>query len=186
MNFTEAMRVRFGLSDESLDAIRDAMEEVRYPKGETIVGEGCRNDSVYFVGEGFVRSYAWREGICRTFRFAFAGEPALTASASPGRISRLTLEASADSLLLRIPCGRLEALYRQSVELANWGRLLAEEQLADYEHYFLDYYWADKATQYDTLVREYPALLRNASLKEIASYLNITPQSLSRIRARRR
>ena len=36
---------------------------------------------------------------------------------------------------------------------------------------------------YQILIKEYPQLLQRVSLKEIASYLNITPQSLSRIRA---
>ena len=58
-----------------------------------------------------------------------------------------------------------------------------EKTIQEYEHYFIEYYWADKGHQYQMLIKEFPQLLQRVSLKEIASYLNITPQSLSRIRA---
>ena len=37
--------------------------------------------------------------------------------------------------------------------------------------------------QYERLLREYPQLLQRIALKDLASYLMLTPQSLSRIRA---
>lgn len=77
----------------------------------------------------------------------------------------------------------MEILFEQSVGLANWGRKLAGKALTEYEHYFIDYFFTDKGTQYRNIIKEYPKLLQRVSQKELASYLNITPQSLSRIRA---
>ena len=76
------------------------------------------------------------------------------------------------------------ALFAESVELANWGRRLVEKQLVECERYFTEYYWQDKKTQYLRLLGEYPDLLRRVPLKDLASYLDVTPQSLSRIRSR--
>ena len=55
--------------------------------------------------------------------------------------------------------------------------------LALLEYYFTDYGGADTGTQYRMLVAEYPELFRRVPLRDLASYLNVTPQALSRIRA---
>ena len=41
----------------------------------------------------------------------------------------------------------------------------------------------DKSEQYKRVLREYPQLLQRIALKDLAAYLFVTPQSLSRIRA---
>lgn len=97
--------------------------------------------------------------------------------------AKFTLETLEFSTLVKISRSHLEYLFLHSLELANWGRKLMEKTIQEYEHYFIEYYWADKGHQYQMLIKEFPQLLQRVSLKEIASYLNITPQSLSRIRA---
>ena len=59
----------------------------------------------------------------------------------------------------------------------------AEEQLRRHEEYFADFAWRDKSEQYKRMLREYPQLLQRIALKDLAAYLFVTPQSLSRIRA---
>ena len=59
----------------------------------------------------------------------------------------------------------------------------AEEQLRRHEEYFADFAWRDKSEQYKRVLREYPQLLQRIALKDLAAYLFLTPQSLSRIRA---
>ena len=44
--------------------------------------------------------------------------------------------------------------------------------------------WRGKREQYGRMLREYPQLLQRIALKDLAAYLFLTPQSLSRIRAR--
>ena len=56
-------------------------------------------------------------------------------------------------------------------------------QLRRHEEYFADFAWRDKSEQYKRVLREYPQLLQRIALKDLAAYLFLTPQSLSRIRA---
>jgi len=187
MSFAEKIKHNFDLSDKSINTLLENMEEISYSKGDIIVYEGQRNDYIYFVESGIVHCYVLRDGKHRAILFAFEGNALiLTSSFSGDKMSRQTLEASTDTKLLRITQRKIEELYSESVELANWGRRLAEKVLYDYEKYFTDYFWADKGTQYFTMIKEYPQLLQKISLKELASYLNITPQSLSRIRAQKK
>lgn len=60
---------------------------------------------------------------------------------------------------------------------------MAEEQLRRHEEYFADSHGATKSEQYKRVLREYPQLLQRIALKDLAAYLFVTPQSLSRIRA---
>lgn len=95
----------------------------------------------------------------------------------------MNIETMEDTTLLKISRKVLEEIFSSSVEMANWGRRLMEKSLLEYEHYFIDYFWANKSIQYRMIMKEYPELLQRVSLKELASYLNVTPQTLSRIRA---
>ena len=75
------------------------------------------------------------------------------------------------------------SFFAGNAELADWGRRMAEEQLRRHEDYFADYAWRGKREQYGRMLREYPQLLQRIALKDLAAYLFLTPQSLSRIRA---
>ena len=85
--------------------------------------------------------------------------------------------------MLRIPARRLEELCEQTLDLANWMRKLSDYYLREYENYFINDSWSDAREQYETLLRTRPDLFQRVPLKHIASFLQITPQSLSRIRA---
>lgn len=99
------------------------------------------------------------------------------------RLSRQTIETMEPTTLVRIPRARMDALFAGNVELADWGRRMAEEQLRRHEDYFADYAWRDKREQYGLMLRKYPQLMQRIALKDLAAYLFLTPQSLSRIRA---
>ena len=85
--------------------------------------------------------------------------------------------------LRKTPREEIDRLFAADAELADWGRRMAEEQLRRHEEYFADFAWRDKSEQYKRVLREYPQLLQRIALKDLAAYLFVTPQSLSRIRA---
>lgn len=181
-DFKACQRKVYPLSDEALELLLGEAVEAVYRKGGQVVTEGQRLDRVYFVCEGLARVYLLRDGKDMTLWFTAAGGMILGGT---GTVSALNAEVMEDSVLLEMSAARLEELFGQSLELANWGRRLAESYLMEYEHYFMYYSGTDARAQYERLVREYPDLIRKVPLKHIASYLQITPQSLSRIRAKK-
>ena len=98
-------------------------------------------------------------------------------------IAAYNIEMVEDSDLLRIPARRLEELFEQSHDIAVWGLKLLDYYLREYENYFINDSWSDAREQYEALLRSNPELFQRVPLKHIASYLQITPQSLSRIRS---
>ena len=77
----------------------------------------------------------------------------------------------------------MEKLFASSVDFANLGRKLFEREFLNVETWLINGGASQARERYLALLEDNPELLRHVPLKYIASYLYITPQSLSRIRA---
>lgn len=178
--FIAQQREIYPLADETVRMLVGELEEVTIPRGEFSVFEGDRDPYVWFIKEGLARAFVEREGKDITLWFASAGE---MVNMSYRSIAAYNLEMVEDCVLLRIPAARMEWLLEHSLELSNWMRKLLDYYLREYENYFINDSWSDAREQYEALLRARPDLFQRVSLKHIASYLQITPQSLSRIRS---
>lgn len=184
MKLVQRLRERYGLTEAAVAALSAEAERLEFGRKECVVCEGQRDDWVYFVEQGSVRTYVMREEHCVILNFAFEGDSATSTLGADGSgVSHCTIETLEPSVLVRISRQRMEALFENSAELANWGRHVAERMLSSHEEYFAEYSWRDKGEQYFRLLAEYPELLRRVPLKDLAAYLFVTPQTLSRIRA---
>ena len=88
------------------------------------------------------------------------------------------------SLVYFISKSEIDKLCAESLELSNLLRKMFESHALIIENelmIFADY--ADSSDRYLAIMKREPELLQRISLKKLASYLLITPQSLSRIRA---
>lgn len=184
MDFMEKLRSRYELSAEAAERLMRHAERISFAKKEVVTSEGRRDDYVYFVESGSVRAYVMREARCVIIFFAFEGDAASSVLGTTDYpTARYTIETLEASTLLRIPRQEMEELLTGSLKLANWGRKVAERMLRSHEEYFADYAWRDKGEQYLHILHEYPELLQRVPLKDLAAYLFVTPQTLSRIRA---
>lgn len=89
-----------------------------------------------------------------------------------------------DSLLYVLKRSDLERFLAEDIHIANWARRFAESEFLRTEQKLIPMLFLPAARRYETLLRERPELLRRVPLETLASYLGITPVSLSRIRAR--
>lgn len=178
--FIEQQRVVYPLSDEAIGLLVDEMEEVAFAKSDLSVREGDRDPFVWFVKEGLARAYVELDTKDVTLWFASGGEMINFVYRDTAAYN---VEMVEDTVLLRIPAKKLEKLFEQSHEIAVWGLKLLDYYLREYENYFINDSWSDAREQYETLMRTRPELFQKVPLKHIASYLQITPQSLSRIRS---
>lgn len=162
----------------------DKMERVDFRKSDCLVNEGERNSNFYIISKGILRGHYLNDGVDVSVWFASAGEAVFS---SWGYIentpSLVTIEAMCDCELYGISKADLEAFYASSIELANFGRHLFEQQFLSIENWLISGGSPRAKERYLALLDENPELLQYVPLKHIASYLWITPQSLSRIRA---
>lgn len=89
-----------------------------------------------------------------------------------------------DSVAYCISRTALNQLFASSIGLANLGLRLMDHQFLQQENWLISSRSPRAKERYLNLIKETPELLQYVPLKHIASYLWITPQSLSRIRAK--
>ena len=182
--FEEKFRNRYQLSEADASALLSHMEEVRFKKKEVIVQEGTKNTNLYLIKEGIWRGHYLKDGVDTSIWFASKGEAAFSVwGYVDNSYSQLSIEAMSDSIAYCISKAALNELYSTSIGLANLGRRLMEHQLLTTENWLISAGSPRAKERYLTLIKETPELLLHVPLKYIASYLWITPQSLSRIRA---
>ncbi|MEM6647545.1 MAG: hypothetical protein AAF730_14970 [Bacteroidota bacterium] len=145
-------------------------------------GRTCR--SLYFMDRGYGRFYAERDaedltrhfiipGILFTIAPSFAsGRPAREGLQvlTRGQVRRLDTEAN-DALVAACPPWNA---FRQAYVRAVYAYL---DETLDEARYL------SARARYETFAARYPDILQNVPLRYVASYLGMTPQSLSRVRA---
>ena len=182
--FKEKFRNRYNLSEADVQTLLECMEEVEFKRKEYIVREGNKNTYLYIICKGIWRGHYLKDGIDVTLWFASEGEAAFSIwGYAANSCSLISIEAMCDSTAYRISSATLNNLCTSSVGLANLSRRLMEYQLLTTENWLISAGSPRARERYLTLIRETPELLQYVPLKYIASYLWITPQSLSRIRA---
>lgn len=101
-----------------------------------------------------------------------------------GRESEVSIVAGTTCEIYAINGEELCRLYDENPENLKTGMLVAEAIFTQTYTNALDHYRLDACGRYKRLIDRNPQILQHVSLKDIASYLNITPQMLSRIRRR--
>lgn len=176
---------KYKLPENSLNGLLSHMTEVRFAKGELILKEGERNTNFYLLKKGIWRAYYLTDGTESSLWFVGAGEVAFSSwGYVDGEPSQINIESVNDSIAYCIGKTDLEALFSRSIDMANFGRKIFEREILSVDSSTLAYSAPPTAKErYLALMEENPELLQDVPLKYLASYLYITPQSLSRIRA---
>lgn len=182
--FSEILHEKYGLNASESEQLLTQMERLTYRKGEHIVREGERNSSLYLVAQGIWRGHYLRDGVDISLWFASEGDTLFSSwSYVADRPSLTSIEAMSDSTVFRISKQKMETFFASSIAFANIGRIIFERQFLDMENWMINGGAAQAKQRYLALLEQNPELLQHVPLKHIASYLMITPQSLSRIRA---
>lgn len=172
------------LSAEAEKVLLEISKEVHFQKGTDVqlIGHTCK--TIYFVKKGCVRIYYFKEDIDITESFEF--ENAFVARAESlftGKPSLKAIQAIEDTTLIAIDSNKLFQLFDEHRDLERLFRKIIEASYVNTVNRIesLQFHTADE--RYLNLLKEHKDVLKRIPLKYIASYLGITPVSLSRIRA---
>ena len=183
------MEQRFGINSIDLQVLRDFCERegesVTYEKGEQMEDEGEAARWFGFVTDGCFKYVA--QGINDSREhitwFSFAGEyvgdyPACLDS----RPSMTTIEAMVSSRVLRVSGEQMIRLFRQNIETMELRAIIAEHLLDQARARYLDFHRTTPRERYELLMGRCPGIVEHLQLNAIASFLNITPKTISMIR----
>ncbi len=174
------------ISDDTWQAFSDRMHYVQIPKNAIITNEGEIEDKVYFIVDGTIRVFVIRNGreIATNFRFKseFASSITSFLTQTPSQYCIKTLTKSE---LLAISHDDLYWLYEHFIEINVLGRVMMEILLIDKRQRELDLLTLSADQRYYKLLAQHPEYVQHIPLKYLASFLGVTAESLSRIRAKK-
>jgi CRP-like cAMP-binding protein len=157
-------------------------------KGEHILRAGSVADEVFFVHQGLLRYYfndPADGGQERTGQFFDQGLVATDAESYLLRIpATQNFEALEKSSIIALPRLVLNAGYDQDHAIERFGRLMVEEALIGSQRRATRLLILQPEERYRTFIESRPEVARRVPQYLIASYLGLTPESLSRIRRR--
>lgn len=176
--------IKHELTDEDLNLLSNIGEIRMYKAGEQILRIGEVDENIYILRSGIWREYCFRNGEEATMWFSVAGEITFSVwgyvSCQP---SLLFIESVIESEALCISRNSLLPLFESSLRFANLGRKIIENFALHYERWHMQMWRQNALNRYLCLLDEYPEVVQQIPLKYIASYLGVTAQSLSRLRA---
>ena len=182
------MEYKFEKNKIDLQVLREFCERegeaVTYRKGDQLEREGDPARWFAFVTDGCFKyvnhSSDDREHITWfSFKGEFTGDyPACL----EGRPSQTTIEAMMPSRVLRVTGQQLEQYFGQGMETMKLRAVIAEHILFQFRSRYLDLHCATARERYEQLLQRCPGIVEHLDLQDIASFLNVTPKTISIIR----
>lgn len=174
----------YPLPQTSVSAVSACVEQIELERHTVVIDNRRPDRNVFFVRRGLLRAYVIADGREITFWIGDEGSVALSMeSYVNGMPGYEVIETIEDSSLFRISLDNLEKLYLTDIHLANWGRKFAEKEIIRAERCLIPQLHTTATHRYLMLMRENPMLVNRVPQEYLASYLGVTPVSLSRIRA---
>ncbi|QKJ31816.1 Crp/Fnr family transcriptional regulator [Mucilaginibacter mali] len=173
------------LSQPLKDAIAGMLVEGQVKKKQQILKSGQVSQRICFIKQGFVRAYYDKGDSTFTNWFMDTGDIIISVySFFSRKPSFENIEALEDCTLQSITWDQLQYLYKTFPEFNITGRVITEQYYIRSEERAIDLQTLTATQRYEKLLAQYPGILQKATLGQIATYLSIKQETLSRIRAR--
>lgn len=172
------------LKPESRDLLAAVLKKQEYAKGKLLIRQHTVCDAIYFIEKGLTRTYYIKHGKDVTDWLSPENSFACSIVSFITRTPDIrNVEALEPTVCWVLKHGDLEHLYTQSHEIERLGRLLVSSGLVQVQKRFDDLHFASALERYNILLSQHPGLINRVPLSIIASYLGITQETLSRMRA---
>lgn len=172
------------MTHDELDVLESVLVPIRYAKGDMILREGEICENIYYIDRGLVRQYYFKNGkqitehlgedrtIFMCIESLFREEP-----------TKLQVEALEPTLVYALPKQRLEEVALHNVNIQILYRKILEESLIISQVHADLVRFETAQARYKKMCKLWPQVVLRAPLVYIASYLQMTPETLSRVRS---
>jgi len=173
------------LSPELQSRFSELIIEEYVPKKAVLLKAGMVAHRIYFIKKGFVRAFYYKGDSQFTSWFMGPGEIVISVySFFSRKPSFENIEALENCTLQSISWEQLQELYKTFPKFNITGRIITEQYYIRSEERAINLQTLTAIQRYEKLLAEYPMIAQIASLGQIATYLGIKQETLSRIRAR--
>lgn len=172
------------MTHDELDVLESILVPLKYAKGEMILSEGEVCENIYYIEHGLIRQFYFKNGkqitehlgedrtIFMCIESLFREEP-----------TSLQVEALEPTLVYAMPKHKLEQVALHNVNIQILFRKILEESLIISQVHADLVRFETAQDRYKKMCKLSPQVILRAPLVYIASYLQMTPETLSRVRA---
>lgn len=172
------------LSREQIHELADILVCRKFKKGERILDEGDVCRSMLYLEKGLTRQFYFKYDKDLTEHIAYEGGVVICLeSYLKEEPTRLMIEALEPTIAWDIPKDKIEQLALKDAEIGVWYRKLFEASLIESQVKADTLRFEPAHERYNKLLQLHPEILKRAPLVYIASLLQMTPETLSRVRS---
>ena len=164
------------MTHEELDALESILVPMKFAKGEMILAEGEICQCIYYLDKGLIR------------QFYFKNDKEVTEHLGADHTifmcieSHLQVEALEASVIYALPKEELEKVALHNVNIQMMYRKILEESLIISQIHADLVRFETAQNRYKRMCKLYPQVVFRAPLTYVANYLQMTPETLSRVR----
>ena len=171
------------LSDEALEDVKKVAKIKYFKKGELLSKEGEFSDELYYIAKGGARAYYLYDGKTVTDWFAFENDfISSIVSFFLDVPSQHQIEMLEDCTMMVLTRGEVDMLCDAHHDFERLGRLSVTKTMMQLQQRFVSIQFKSSRERYESLLEKFPKIEQRAPLGDIASYIGITQETLSRIR----
>lgn len=157
----------------------------KFKNKEVLLNEGDCARNLYYIKSGALRLYFNKDGADITFQFFFEGHFVSSFDSLTGNTPSLfTLQAIEQTEVVVLPKEEFQSAVEKDLDVRKFYEETLIERFRNYQMLFLSLIKDTPQERYEKLLKEHPEILKRVPQHYIASYLGVTPVSLSRIRSR--
>ncbi len=170
------------ISDETEELLASKLTPCSFAKRQRLVTEGKMAGAAFFIERGMTRSFWLVDG--EEITTSFSTEGAIVFSMDEiyySRPSEEFVEAIEEIEAYRISSADLRSLVSNNLELARWWSAIHQHEYRRLHQSHKERLTLTARERYEAFMRQFPQVCRRAQRGHIASYLGISPSTLSRI-----
>ena len=172
------------MAHDELDILESILVPMKFARGEKVVESGDVSDASYYVERGMVREFYFKNNKSVTEYLAADGTIVMSIeSLFREEPSKLVIEALEPTLVYALPKKRLEEVALHNVKIQILYRKILEESLIISQRRADLLRFESAKDRYLKLCKLNPKVIMKAPLVYVASYLQMTPETLSRVRS---
>jgi len=172
------------MTEADCEALELLTKTKKFKNKEFLIQENSVSKEIVWIKKGMLRSFYYNnKGEEITYCIAFENS-LMTALSSfiSGTPSQENIQTIGDVELISITKENVDKLCENNLKWTNFFKIMIEEQFIELENQLFNIQRYTAKKRYEKLMSEFPVYVQRIPVQYLATYLNITPRHLSRIR----
>jgi CRP-like cAMP-binding protein len=186
-NLKASIESIFALSEENWEILSTCLVVVKLKKNSFLLQAGELCDSIFFIHNGYCRSFHINDGNEVNINFHFENELITNIKSYTKKVgSEYSIQACENMVVVKINKNELiKRVYKNTQEFEIFGRKMLEFMIMKQDEHLNLFKLYTPQQRYEYIEKNRPEIIRRIPLTQIASYLGVTRETLTRIRKKK-